>query len=215
MTGPVRSRLRRHGIADDAGTTLLELIVGMSIMTIFMTMFTTAVYELSRSTEKVGAISSSADQVNRAFLQLDKMVRYSAAITTAGRSGGRWYVELDNTANGPEVCTQLRIDPALRQLQERTWTVAGQTAGTASAWVVLADEVTNGDALATDPDAPFTVPAASAAASSSFQQLTITVVTRSGTGTPATTRSRMTFTALNSAAASPTNDAKCQQKGRP
>ncbi len=129
-------------------------------------------------------------------------------------ASGDWYVELDSTYTGAEVCTQLRIDKAAQQLQQRTWTVTTTGYTTPTSWKPLASNVTNGGAAA-GPDQPFAVPSGVTGASSTFQQLTVTLVIGSGTSTASTTRSSVSFTALNSSASATANSSKCQQAGRP
>lgn len=202
--------------SDDTGSTLMEVVVGMALMGIFLAIFTTAIFQMGRVINKVDAVTTSAGQANQAFLKLDKLVRYASAIASAGTSpSGSWYVELDNTANGPDTCTQLRIDATTGQLQQRTWTVTTTGSSTASAWQMLAYGITNGAVAAGSADRPFTVPSGAAAASSPFQQLTLTLVVKSGGATSSTTRSKITFTAVNSTASATTNSTICQQKGRP
>ena len=59
---------------DDEGTSLLELLVAMTLMAVFMSMFTTAVFMMTSSTNKTDASVNTAGQVNNAFLRLDKLV---------------------------------------------------------------------------------------------------------------------------------------------
>jgi type II secretory pathway component PulJ len=201
---------------DDTGSTLMELVVGMALMGIFLSIFTTAVFQMSRTINKVDAVTTSSGQANQAFLKLDKLVRYASAISTAGKAtSGSWYIEMDNTANGSDVCTQLRIDAVSGQLQQRTWTVTTSGTTTASSWQMLAYGITNGAVAVGSSDQPFTVPSGAAAASSPYQQLALTLVVKSGGSTSSTTRTKVTFTAINSTASSTTNSTVCQQKGRP
>jgi Na+-transporting methylmalonyl-CoA/oxaloacetate decarboxylase gamma subunit len=196
---------------------MLEIIVGMTVMAIFMTIFTTAVYAMSRTADKVDGITTTAGQTNQAFLKMDKLVRYAMAISSIGRSNSSnmWYVELETTANGPDVCTQLRVNTSKHQLQQRTWTLTGAAAGPASNWTMLADGVTNGTAAPGSATQPFSVPPAAATISSPYQQLTVTLVVTTGGATITTSKSHMTFTAINSLASATTNATRCQQKGRP
>jgi type II secretory pathway pseudopilin PulG len=215
----------RRAHDDDTGSSLMEIVVGMALMGIFLSIFTTAIYSMARTVNKVDAVTTSAGQANQAFLKLDKLVRYASAITTVGKStSGYWYVELDRTATSPETCTQLRIapnpsSPSDIELQQRTWTISGTAqapvVGAASSWQMLADGIINSTVAAGSTDQPFTVPAASATVSSPFQQLTITLLFKSGGATSSTTRTQMTFTSLNSSASSVSNSQVCQQKGRP
>jgi prepilin-type N-terminal cleavage/methylation domain-containing protein len=201
-------RLRR----DERGTTLMEMVVGMAIMAIFMSMFTTAVLMMTRTANKVESVTVSASQSNQGFLKLDKMVRYAAAISPPGAgTSGDQYVELRFTYTGSEQCTQLRFYQAKQQLVQRTWTVnaAGQ-ASAASAWLPLASNVTAGS---------FTLPTS---ASALYQQLTVAMTTTFGNTQASTNATSMTFTALNSGLylsnlrSNPGQTASvCGQQGRP
>jgi hypothetical protein len=180
------------------------------------------VVSMGQTINKVEAVTISSTQINQAFLRLDKLVRYAAAITNASKMStatsttpnisGDWYVELDTTTATSEICTQLRVDN--KQLQQRTWTVAGSGFSKLSGFSAMASGIANGGAAALSPDQPFAPPPATAGASTNFQRLSITLVATSGSNSSSTTRSSVSFTALNSLAASTTNNAKCQQVGR-
>ena len=122
----LRRRYDRVLSEQDRGTSLIELIVGMLIMTMFMAMFTSAVILMNRAENKADAVTQTSTQLNQAFLTLDKTVRYAAAISDPGTGtpSGDWYVELRTTNTGSEVCTQYRVDVATQQLQQRTWNVS-------------------------------------------------------------------------------------------
>jgi hypothetical protein len=219
-------RLRQRLAVDDTGTSLTELVVGMFVMGIFMAIFTTTVVSMARTTTKVEAVASSADQVNNGFLALDKLVRYATAITPIGQGTGSsqdpnkdWYVELysiDNSvAPAVETCTQLRVDVTSQKLQLRTWdpTRTATYSPTAPAWSVLASKILNGGAASGSTDQPFSTPPPLTAASTTFQRLTITLVAgTSGPSSTSTTRSSLTFTASNSIASDTGGNAgRCQQ----
>lgn len=211
-----RTRLSQLVHHDD-GMTLIEMVVGMLIMSICLAIFTGVIVTMTSTVNKVQAVTTSASDVNAAFMQLDKVVRYSDAITPTGQgTSGDWYVELDSVDDTTDIetCRQLRVDRATQQLQSRTWTATGATTYTnLSSWTMLANDISNGTAASGATDQPFTVPTALTAAATGFQRLTITVIaSATGSGT-ATNRSQMTFTALNSSASATTNSAKCQQPG--
>lgn len=218
-------RLRDRIAKGDEGMSLTELLVGMGVMVVFLTIFTGAVYSMTTTMNKVEAVTTSSGQTNTAFLKLDKLVRYASAITTpatASSGTGDWYVELSNfnSDTSVETCTQLRVDITSQQLQMRTWTATGATSYTGlSGWSPLANSITNGAAASGSADQPFTTPAALASASTSFQRLTINLVAAGdGSSASTTVRSTQTFTALNSVAGATTNSTKCQQLasgGRP
>ena len=218
MTRETRTRLltlRRAVLREDSGTSLIELVVGMLVMGIFMTIFSGAIVSMAGTLNQVEAVTSSASQVNNAFLRLDKLVRYADAITTVGRStagGGDWYVELDfvDSVTAKETCTQLRVGGS--KLQLRSWTAVDPTTSTdESGWTTLASNIRDTDANGVLYE-PFSIPVELTAASTAFQRLTISLVAgTSGPSSDSTTSSAMTFTALNSSAALSSNDSKCQQ----
>lgn len=206
----VHARVRATG---DRGTTMIELFVAMIIMSIAGSIFVGGVVTLSRATNQAQAVTSSATNNNQAYQALDKMVRYAAAISTPDVSSGTkdWYVELQDTTSGTEVCIQLRVDIASQQLQRRTWSATN--IATLTAWVPIASGITNGAAAAGPGSQPFFLE--DVTATSQHQELTITMVSSSGPANGrVTSRSRFGLTALNSTVPPPSG-AICQQAGRP
>lgn len=206
---------RRQQLRREDGTTLVELMVAMVLMTIFLAMFTGAVIMMNSAMNKSQAVNLSSSQLNVAFANLDNMVRYAAFVTTpkTGAPSGDWYVELRTTTAGGEVCNQLRVDIAAKQLQRRSWTVANAVASAPSAWVPIASGISNGGAAVGAKTQPFyLVPPVGNAV---YQQLTVNLLSPAGSGSALTTSaSSFTFTALNS----PTGAAGaqiCQQQGQP
>ena len=214
---PVWARLRAHRPTGDAGTTLMELIVGMVLMAIFMAMFTGAIVAMTSTANKVEAVTIATSQTNQAFLTLDKQVRYAVVITPPGQStiSGDWYVEYEYAKSDPAsptvtyTCAQLRVDQSSQQLQERT---GAPGASTPSAWIPLASNIVNGAATAGSTTVPFTVPVPASGASTTFQRLSITLVATAGSSSPSTTQSQVTFTALNSTAPLPRATTACKRQ---
>lgn len=200
-------------IREDSGTSLIELVVGMSILSIFLAMFTGAVIMMNQATNKAQAVSLSSLQVNQAFLRLDKTVRYATAISTPGQcipianvpcTTSDWYVEFLTTSAGAQLCTQLRIDS--KQLQARSWNpVSAPPAQTPDQFTPLASGITNG--TVTDP---FVL-----GSTALYQQLSVTLAAQSGSASTQVTASQSTFTfsALNSSI-SPAASPNCLAAGR-
>lgn len=211
----------RHGRPrDEEGSNLLEVVVGMSIMSVFLAAFTGAVVTMTQTQNRAEALTSSAGDLDIAFQRMDRTVRYASAISVPGTTGpaGGWYVELLSTATGPSVCTQLRVDTSSRTLQSRTWTPNGTSYTDLSpSWRVLAGRISNGSATAGSATVPFALAATSDTVA--FEQLTVRLDASAGNpGVPS--QSRVTFTALNSADASSavragTPTAVCDQVPRP
>jgi type II secretory pathway component PulJ len=183
--------MRRARPAGDAGATLLDVAVSMSIMSLFMAIFTTGVLQMFRSANKAESLSITQAQGKLAFQRLGAQVRYAAAISTPGTVGADTYVEFLITSTGQAVCTELRLRASAGQLQRRTW-VQGALPLTPSAWLPLAYGVTSAQ--------PFTVTAADSAFS--LQRLRLRLTASAGAGRTATTlQTDVTFTGLNTSAA--------------
>ena len=175
--------------AGDAGITLIEVVVSMSIMAVFMALFTTGILQIFDVANKTESMTTAQSQVNTAFLRLDKEIRYAAAISTPAPVSGSPYVEYLTTSSGVSLCTELRLNRTAMQLQRRTWT-QGVLPLVPSGWLTLASGVTSAT--------PFALVAADAADASSYQQLRISLVVSAGGSRTATTRtSDITFTAMN------------------
>jgi type II secretory pathway pseudopilin PulG len=202
---------------EDNGTTLLEMLVGMTLMAIFGGLFTTAIYSMTSTANKAQALTSTSAQLSGAFLQLDKTVRYATALSSPGQSSGGaatgdWYAEMRTTNTGGEVCTQLRVDKATQQLQRRTWKVTNSTASGLTSWLPLASGITNGGAAVTVPnDVPFTLTQPNG--NIDYQQLTVRLISVAGNPTTSS-RSLVTFNAINISTSTSLNNV-CQEVGRP
>jgi Tfp pilus assembly protein PilW len=193
----VTARRRRcgKGLADDAGTSLIELITAMSIMSVVGAVFTAGIVMMYRSTNAIETRSGSQSQLHIAFTRLDKEIRYATGISVPDQLPSGWYVEysfLDTGTNPPvSKCSELWLDTAAKRLRMRTW-VEGSTAGT---FAVLASDV--------NATQPFTMPGAPANTTSDFQRLRLSLAADAG---PSSTRPpnqfNVTFTALNTSASS-------------
>jgi len=204
----------RRRMSRDDGTTLIELMVGMTLMIVFMGMFTGAIVMMYGAMNKTQAMSVSASQLNIAFTNLDGIVRYAAAISTPakGTTTGDWYVELRTTNTGSEVCTQLRVDITAQQLQQRTWKVTNGVASSLTNWVPIASGITNGGAATGPTTQPFYLKPPQA--NTLFQQLTLNLMSPAGPATSMTTSvSSFTLTAMDSLLPVPAGI--CQEQTRP
>lgn len=171
-----RSRSERTGAGDDAGFTLVELLVAMGLFLVLLTVFGAAVAAMTDDVRKTQGISEATDNVRLAFDRFDKQVRYSYAINPATRVGNDWYVEFDTVdVNGNRICRQWRLSAADQDLQQRSWP-AGTAPASAPAWSTVAAGVINDPS--TEP--PFTV--AGTTVARPYQRLTLDLVVQRSAG---------------------------------
>ena len=202
----MRALCRRLCPADDDGVSVLELMIAMSLMTVFGALFTSAMLLMNSSSIKAQSLTVVSSQLDQAFENLDRTVRYASAITVPGQGAGTgdWYVEMNASYTGTQVCTQLRVDTSSQQLQSRSWTPSNGAAAGLTAWRPLASGITY-------TAAPF---ALGATVGVTFQQLTVQLQSSSGVaGQTTTSASTVTFTAVNSSTTA--NNALCGEAGRP
>lgn len=135
-----RRLIGRRG--DDSGATLIEVVVTMTIMSVFLGMFTTGIIQIHRSMAAQESMDDAQSRINVTFQRLDKELRYAYGFSVPEQSaatGGIPYVEVLTAPNGIPVCTQLRVLNAT--LEMRTWD-PGASAPTDGTWRSLLSPVT-------------------------------------------------------------------------
>jgi len=181
----------------DAGVTLIEVVVSMSIMAVFMTLFTVGLLQISKSAARNQAIADAQSQVGIAFLRLDKEVRYASGISRPARVGSDFYVEWINTGQTDPQCTVLRLNTSARQLQWRTWNP--KELPEVLPWLPLTSDI--------EATEPFIRIQPTPNGSYRFQRLRLNFVAVSGLGEKQARKATdITFTALNTSAATNTDD---------
>jgi type II secretory pathway pseudopilin PulG len=101
-------RLLRARRRDDAGVTLVEVMVSMGLMSVVMMVFTGAIMQVFQTVAKTDTVSFGQSQLQVAFRQVDRQVRYASWIAVPGQVGTAWYVEYANF-DGSQ-CYQLRLE---------------------------------------------------------------------------------------------------------
>lgn len=195
---------RRPG--GDCGTTLIEVTVALSLMSVLMAMFMTAMLVVYRSANTSEAISTVRSQLTTAFLRLDKEIRYAAEISEPAQVSADWYLEYQQLTADGATCTQLRLRAAGGLLQQRQWT-EGAAPGV---FRTLASNVSSAQPFELLPGDP----TAETPGASQYQQLKVSLQVSSRAGGAGTVKDlSVTFTALNA-----TRDAggatACRQQGR-
>jgi prepilin-type N-terminal cleavage/methylation domain-containing protein len=194
---------------DDAGVSLIEVLVAMGIMAILMAIVTGAVAQIYHAVNRVDSLAETQSQINTAFVRLDKEVRYARGVSDPAVVGGDYYVEYVRSVNSVDTCVELRLRTSTSELQRREWTKNASPLAP-SAWTTLASNVT--------ATTPFTVTAADSGSLVGFryQRLTLAMTAIVGGGASgntgsgragATRQTNVTFTALNATAS--TNSTTC------
>ena len=170
---------------EDGGATLVELMVGMTVMAVVMAMFVTSAVQMYRAINKIQSVAAAQSQVAIAFQRLDKEVRYAEGISAPSTSSP-WYVEFVTANTGTAICTQLWLDTTAGQLKRREWTQGGSYARVVG--VPIATGVTSAQPFTvSNPDSTYNV-----------QRLRINLTATSGSGADKSSRDvNVMFTAMN------------------
>jgi type II secretory pathway pseudopilin PulG len=203
-------RLRSRKDSNDAGVSLIELIVSMGIFVSIMGVITAAVMSMMGQTRKELGQSDNLDNARKIIQSLDQSVRYANAVTTPGTgTDGAYYVEYRTGNTGQQqTCWQWRYVPSTSLVQVRHWLppLAGVGSTSATAWVL---EGTGISLLGATPIWSIT-PTSS---DSSHQELVVNF--NASHGAPITSQAnQVTLTAINTASSSPLSSV-CNEVGRP
>lgn len=195
---------------DDDGVTLIELTVSLMIMSVMMTMFTTAALQMYRAANKSESMASAQADLNVVFLRLDKIVRYASWISDPQQTGAKHDIRmLTTTSSDGQRCYGLKVTGGTASrlliagwnpddLNERP--TVGEYAADTGIWTTLANDVT-----APDGEKPFErVPADSV---QNFDRLQLRLEATKGSNESRTkSDTNVRFTALNSSLARSTTD---------
>ena len=105
---------------SDAGFTLLDMMMAMTVMTVVMSVFTSSILSMYRASRTVDARSEAQTQLNTGLQRLDHQIRYAAGISNAYAVGGNPYLDFLTVEDGRRKCVQLRVQNTI--LAQRSWT---------------------------------------------------------------------------------------------
>lgn len=196
MVKYLRGRFR----GEEAGFTLIEMIVTMVVFSIFLSITLASVIGVTHASSRAQLLAKSSSSILTVFQTFDRQLRYANSINFpgAGPSGAR-YVEFrtgsDSASSGVSSCTQWRLDPTNKVMQSRQW----QEGAVAPAFVTKISAVVDlGGAGYPFKLVPATI------GGSTMQQLVLSI--SSGTNTAVTGAAiSTTFVARNSSILSPSN----------
>lgn len=196
---------RRVNPRDDRGLTLIEMTAAISIFTIFIIIFLTAVSGFVGTIVNARAVSEGAGTNANIVNFVDRQVRYAEAVNFPGEGPtGLRYIEFllprNVTDTGAPVCYQWRYNPISGDVAVRSWAVNSSNAAVSiSGWMLKGQGVVDGGTV----DYPFAMLPANVTDGTLRQRLQITLST--GIGGGETTETVTTFVARNSSNNSVTN----------
>lgn len=136
----------------DAGTTLVELTVGMGLLAVVLAGAASFAVGTQRTIARTQVTAATQADLRAVADVLARQLPAASAVSDPGMSGGSWFVEyrVDATASGAAVCYQWKLDGTRDTLAERSW---DPVTAVPTPWVSFARDVTNDPAS----DPPFTV----------------------------------------------------------
>jgi hypothetical protein len=185
----VPSGRRSRPAADDDGSSLMDLLVSLGIMSVVTAMIVVSVVQMFRLTSSAESRTIAQTSVSLALLRIDRQIRYSSGIGTAHTADGALRIEYEVVMTGRHTCYQLRLAGGI--LQQRSWTSKANPVNP-TVWSTLASRITAGSFTIGQPTDDV-----------GFQRLTVRI--SAGTS-PAVRTSEVTFTALNTDLDTPVNN---------
>jgi prepilin-type N-terminal cleavage/methylation domain-containing protein len=205
----LRDRVARDN--DEAGFTLIELIVVMSIFSMILVIITGTIVGMLTQTRRETGTSDNLDGQRRVIETLDRSVRFASDINTPGTgSDGGLYVEYEVGNSGQQqTCYQYRWEPSTQVIQSRTWQppLNGGGSVTATSWATVASGITQYNGLPV-----FSMGAVTGAV---HEELDIQFTITHQEGPARSSQASVALTAINSAEAVPVSPAVCNEVGRP
>lgn len=181
----------RRARPDDAGFTLMEVLVGLLLMCTVMALSTAGMYVMYRTANRSDAAAEVQTQTAAAFNRLDRQIRYAKRIFPPRAYGTDFTVSYLVTQDGTttDECVQLRLQPSTGKLMTRRWEPPAHP-GT---FTIVAEKVAPVDGNT----APFVVPDL-ADSDSNYDVLRVRVKARAGGATnPDSRLFEVQYTALN------------------
>jgi prepilin-type N-terminal cleavage/methylation domain-containing protein len=172
----------REEKSGDAGFTLIDMMMAMTVMSVVMAVFTASVVRMYRTANDVESRSVAQTQLGVGMQRLEREVRYAQGISEPYPVSGATYADMLVIQNNGRQCLQLRVAGGV--LAQRTWTYQADPLDL-TGWTVLASGVSS------------TTPFDYLPPTETLGHQQLTVALTAGTGTAKDANSE-TFTALNS-----------------
>jgi type II secretory pathway pseudopilin PulG len=110
--------------ADDAGTSVIEIVVAMSVLTAVMAAFMSVILMMSRATATAGSVGNSTTQLRSVLDAVGRQVAGASSVNSPAVVGTDVYLELRTdavAAGSAATCVQWRFRTSTQELQRRSW----------------------------------------------------------------------------------------------
>jgi len=172
----VRDHLTRKE-RSDAGTTLVELIISMTIFSLALAMVYGVLITVQRQTKDATSRADSVGNARLALQQIDRQVRSGNVLYNPASETLPLSMRVYTQANGDQRCVQWQVWNG--KLRTRSWSTTWQTDGLVSEWGIVARDVVN-----TTASPPFALQGGSTAYGSRLVDITLQVKSPTAGGNP-------------------------------
>jgi len=173
----VRDHLTRSKERSDAGTTLVELIISMTIFSLALAMVYGVLITVQRQTKDATSRADSVGNARLALQQIDRQVRSGNVLYNPASETLPLSMRVYTQANGDQRCVQWQVWNG--KLRTRSWSTTWQTDGLVSEWGIVARDVVN-----TTASPPFALQGGSTAYGSRLVDITLQVKSPTAGGNP-------------------------------
>ena len=105
-------RQRLHGTgpgADDAGMSLIEVLVSATIMSVVMALVTTGMLQMYKAFGRSELAQTGQSQTHNTFTKLDREIRYASYVSAPGKVNTTYYVEYKYLDGATVKCVELAL----------------------------------------------------------------------------------------------------------
>ena len=173
----MRDHLTRSKERSDAGTTLVELIISMTIFSLALAMVYGVLITVQRQTKDATSRADSVGNARLALQQIDRQVRSGNVLYNPASETLPLSMRVYTQANGDQRCVQWQVWNG--KLRTRSWSTTWQTDGLVSDWGVVARDVVN-----TTATPPFALQGGTTAYGSRLVDITLQVKSPTAGGRP-------------------------------
>ena len=173
----MRDHLMRSKERSDAGTTLVELIISMTIFSLALAMVYGVLITVQRQTKDATSRADSVGNARLALQQIDRQVRSGNVLYNPASEALPLSMRVYTQANGDQRCVQWQVWNG--KLRTRSWSTTWQTDGLVDGWAIVARDVVN-----TTATPPFALQGGSTAYGSRLVDITLQVKSPTAGGNP-------------------------------